>query len=75
MKIVDVSAPEGYEVEETSYAKERAMDIVQEVIDHCFWLTDSEEPEDMRKMEGLDAISAADRIVETLIAMGWRPTR
>lgn len=74
MRIIDVSAPEGYEVAETTAAKDIAMDIVQDVIDHCFWLCGEEEPDDTRKMQGHDAIEAADKIVESLIKAGWRPT-
>jgi hypothetical protein len=74
MKIIDVSASEGYEVAETTEAKNIAMDIIQDVIDHCFWLNDAEEPDDLKEMQDQDAISAADKIVEALIKAGWRPT-
>lgn len=72
--IIDTDAPEGYEIAEVSDAKNLAMDIVQDVIDHVFWLNGAEEPDDMRKMEGHHSIRAADKIVEALITAGWRPT-
>lgn len=72
--IIDVRALEGMEVAETSEAKDVAMDIVQDALDHAFWLCDSEEPDNLKEMQGHDAISVADKIVESLIGMGWRPT-
>lgn len=72
-KIVDTDAPFGYEVAETSEAKDIAMDRIQGVIDHALWLGNVVD-EDEVDMQGHDAISVADEIVEALIEAGWRPT-
>lgn len=73
-EIIDISAPEGYEVAETTEAKDLVMDLVQDAIDHWLWYGGMEEPDDYEKAGGQDAISVADRIVESLIEKGWRPT-
>lgn len=72
--VIDTSAPKGWEAQETTDAKNLVMDAVQEALDHVFWMSGAEEPDDTRKLEGHDAISVADRVVEALIEAGWRPT-
>ena len=65
MKSIDVTPPEGYEVEEITHAQDIAYDIIQDAYD---WLGVGV-GEDYA-----DSIAVADRIVEALIAAGWRPT-
>jgi hypothetical protein len=54
-QVVDIAAPEGYEVEEVSEAKTEATDL-------------------LHREEGADYLTLGNDIVESLIAMGWRPT-
>lgn len=58
--IIDITTDliPGFEAEETSTAKSLAFDVLE-----WTYVPDSE-----------DAITAADRVVETLIKAGWRPT-
>lgn len=56
--VIDITAIPGYEVEEVSAAKTEAVDIMHQE------MVD----------EGEGFIHIGDRIVESLIAMGWRPT-
>jgi hypothetical protein len=64
-KIVDISAAEGFEVEEVSNAKDLVMDL--------FFTEDWGIP--ISDDGPVEPITIADTIVETLIDAGWRPTR
>lgn len=56
--VIDITALPGYEVEEVSAAKTEAVDIMHQEMIE----------------EGNDFLHIGDRIVESLISMGWRPT-
>lgn len=69
-RALDISAPEGFEVAETSEAKTEVTDILSDML--SWWDHDTGE-EECSNPEW-DTISTADKIVERLIRMGWRPT-
>ena len=75
MEIIDTTAPEGYEVAETTLAKNTVMALLDDLGNPAC----TEYPKLDETGDGLvvipDIIGMADKIVEKLIAMGWRPTR
>ncbi|KZM78411.1 hypothetical protein [Cellulosimicrobium sp. I38E] len=66
--IVDTSAPAGYEVPEVSAAKDEVAEAVRDLLEY--------HDVDIEAAYGTNAgpISAADKIVEHLLELGWRPT-
>lgn len=67
--IVDTSAPASYEVPEVSAAKDEVAEAVRDLLEY--------HDVDIETAYGTSAgpISAADKIVEHLLRLGWRPTR
>ena len=70
-EIIDTEAPEGYEVEEVSRAKNEVMDLFEWRGD----LFDFEYAEGCTRAIVKDSIETAEVIVEMLLKMGWRPTK
>ncbi len=66
--IVDTTAPAGREVPEVSAAKDEVAEAVRDLLEY--------HGVDIETAYGTNAgpISAADKIVEHLLALGWRPT-
>lgn len=67
---IDVVRPEGFEAPETSAAKNIAAEYIRDAYD-ALGVIDSVGEEELGDQ---DEIDVADRIVENLIAAGWRPT-
>lgn len=66
--IVDTDVPVGYETAETSDAKTEVTDLVSDML--AWWGHDM----GVEESDTHDPITVADKIVESLIEMGWRPT-
>ncbi len=66
--VVDTSAPAGYEVPEVSAAKDEVAEAVRDLLEY--------HDVDIEAAYGTSRgpISAADKIVEHLLELGWRPT-
>lgn len=67
----------GWDTEETSDAKEEVYDLLDDIAgahtDLFHWSSPARDDEDTVLIT--DLIGTADLIVETLVDLGWRPTR
>lgn len=72
-EIIDTEAPEGYEVEEVSRAKNEVMDLFEWRGDLFDFEYDSVLGDTRAVVK--DSIETADAIVELLLKIGWRPTK
>jgi len=67
--VIDTDAPAGYEVPETTDAKDAVYQHLAALLE---WYGITDHHEFFHPSQ--DAIGVADRVVESLIALGWRPT-